>query len=349
MKYRTITGTDLRVSEVGFGVWSVATTWWGVKDRSFGVRLLQEALDTGITFYDTADTYALGEGETILSEAFPGKRDQLVIATKFGYDIYSQKGERKGFSEMPQLWTPEHIRYACEQSLRRLGTDYIDLYQLHNVRQDTLQDDAVFETLERLKQGGKIRAYGPALGPDIGWHDEGLWTLQNRKGIAMMQVIYNLLEQWPANRFLQPALDSGVGLVVRVPHASGLLDGSYNPEKHYDKSDHRNHRKHDWMGRGLQAVEKLGFLYGPETGRTIGQAAILFSLSNPVVASVLPNITSEASLKEFAGASDCPPLTTEELAEINRLWENELLTLLDQPYADSLNKPIPAAAPASKA
>ncbi|MDF2924287.1 MAG: aldo/keto reductase [Paenibacillaceae bacterium] len=343
MKYRTLAGTDLSVSEIGFGVWSVATTWWGVKDRSFGVRLLQEACERGITFYDTADTYALGEGETILNEAFAGKRKQLVYATKFGYDIYGQKGERKGFSEMPQLWTPEHIRYACEQSLRRLNTDYIDLYQLHNVRSQTLQDDAVFETLERLKEEGKIRAYGPALGPDIGWHEEGLWTLANRPGISMMQVIYNLLEQWPANQFLHPAAERDLSLVVRVPHASGLLDGSYNPEKHYDKSDHRNHRRHDWMGRGLQAVEKLGFLFGPDTGRTIGQAALRFSLSSPVVASVLPNITSSANLEEFAAASDCPPLTQAELDRISTLWKDELYALLDQPYADSASKPIPVA------
>jgi aryl-alcohol dehydrogenase-like predicted oxidoreductase len=341
LKYRTLTGTNRKVSEVGFGVWSVATTWWGVKDRSFGVRLLQEALELGINFYDTADTYSLGEGETILNEAFQGKREQLVIATKFGYDIYSQNGERKGFSEMPQLWTPEHIRYACEQSLRRLNTDYIDLYQLHNVRRETLQDDAVFEALERLKEEGKILSYGPALGPDIGWHDEGLWTLDNRKGISMMQVIYNLMEQWPANQFLQSAQEKGISLVVRVPHASGLLDGSYNPEKHYDKTDHRNHRKYDWMGRGLKAVEKLSFLFAPGTGRTIGQAAILFSLSSPVVSSVLPNITSSANLQEFAAASECPPLTSAELAEVSRLWEEELKELLDQPYADSDNKPIP--------
>lgn len=344
MKYRTITGTDLQVSEIGFGVWSVATTWWGVKDRSFGVKLLQEAFDLGVTFYDTADTYASGEAETILDEAFRGKRDRLVIATKFGYDIYSQKGERKGFSELPQIWTPEHIRFACEQSLRRLNTDYIDLYQLHNVRQQTLQDDAVFETLERLKEEGKIRAYGPALGPDIGWHDEGLWALASRKGMAMMQVIYNLLEQWPTNEFLKKAEEKQVGLIVRVPHASGLLDGTYNPEKHFDKSDHRNHRKYDWMGRGLKAVEKLSFLYGPETGRTIGQAAIQFSLSGSTVASVLPNITTSDNLREFAGASEVPSLTNAELDRIRTLWNEELRELLDQPYADSENKPIPVAA-----
>lgn len=343
MKYRTLKRTDLNVSEIGFGVWSVATAWWGVKDRNVGVGLLQEALDLGITFYDTADVYGGGQGETILAEAFPGKREQIVIATKFGYDIYSNQGERKGFSELPQLWRPEHIRFACEQSLRRLNTDYIDLYQMHNTRMETLQDDAVFETLERLKEEGKIRAYGPALGPDIGWLDEGLWTLKHRPNMAMMQIIYNLLEQWPGSSLIETAEERDCGLIVRVPHASGLLDGSYDPQKHFDKTDHRNHRKYDWMGRGLKAVEQLRFLHGPETGRTIGQAALLFSLSSGAVASVLPNITNRTNLREFAAASDCPPLTPDELGKIQSLWE-EFKELLDQPYADSKTKPVPVAA-----
>lgn len=342
MKYRTLTGTDIQVSEIGFGVWSVATSWWGVTDRKEGIRLLQEARDMGITFYDTADAYAQGEGETILHEAFPMQRDKLVIATKFGYDIECMKKERKGFvAEMPQLWTPEYIRYACEQSLRRLKTDYIDFYQLHNVRLQTLQEDSVFETLDRLKDEGKIRSYGPALGPDIGWHDEGLWALEHRKGISMMQVIFNLLEQWPTNRFLKKADEKQVGLVVRVPHASGLLDGSYNPVKHYDKKDHRNHRKQDWMERGLTAIQRLDFLYGEEAGRTLGQAALQFSLYPPTVAAVLPNITNRENLQEFVRAQDCPPLTRDEWKRILELWYDEIGQLMSQPYADSENRPIP--------
>ncbi|MDI3328144.1 MAG: aldo/keto reductase [Alicyclobacillaceae bacterium] len=341
MKYRTIPGTEIRVSEVGFGVWSVATTWWGVKDRNLAIRLLQQAFDLGVTFFDTADVYARGDGETILAEAFPGKRDQLVIGTKFGYDIYSYTGERKGFAELPQKWTPEFIRFACEQSLKRLKTDYIDIYQLHNTRMTTLQQDSVFETLERLKEEGKIRAYGPALGPDIGWRDEGLYAIENRP-IRVMQVIYNLLEQWPSLDLFPAAERRGVGLIVRVPHASGLLDGTYNPEKHFDKSDHRNHRKHDWMGRGLQAVEKLRFLTDG-TGRTMGQAAIQFALAQPSVVTVLPNFTSEENVKEFCAAPDTPPLTREEQDRIRRLWDEELRELLDQPYANSENKPMPVA------
>jgi aryl-alcohol dehydrogenase-like predicted oxidoreductase len=263
-----------------------------------------------------------------------------VIGSKFGYDLYTHRGERKGFSELPQAWTPEHIRFACEQSLKRLNTDYIDIYQLHNCRMSTLQSDAVFETLERLVEEGKIRAYGPALGPDIGWKEEGLWTLHNRK-VHMMHVIYNLLEQWPTSEFLKPAEEKGISLIVRVPHASGLLDETYNAKRHFDKSDHRNHRKAAWMERGLQAVEKLKFLTDG-TGRTMAQAAIQFSLSPATVATVLPNITSEENLKEFVMASEVAPLTEAELAKVKELWEEELLTFLDQPYSDSEKNPMPA-------
>jgi len=152
MKYRTLAGTDLTVSEVGFGVWSVATKWWGVTDVELGKRLLRSAYeDYGITFFDTADVYGSGLGETILADTLKDIRDKVVIGTKFGYDIYRLPGERKGHSELPQNWSKEHIRYACEQSLKRLGTDYIDFYQLHNPRMEAILNDEVREALEELK------------------------------------------------------------------------------------------------------------------------------------------------------------------------------------------------------
>jgi len=344
VKYRKLYGTDIEVSEVGFGVWSVATKWWGVTDEKLGIKLLRQAYEEyGITFFDTADVYGQGRGETMLAEAFAGMRDKVVIATKFGYDIYSYPGERKGHSELPQRWDPDFIRMACENSLKRLNTDYIDLYQLHNCRMEVIQNDAVFETLEKLKEEGKIRAYGVALGPDLGWREEGLAAL-NRPGMTSVQIINNLLEQDPARDFFPVAEEKQVSLIVRVPHASGLLDGSYNPNKHFDKSDHRSHRPKKWMEAGLEAVRQLSFLYGPDTGRTIGQAAILFSLARPSVKTVLPNITSEENLKEFAQAVDCPPLTAEEMAKIEELWVGGLNKLLEQPMANSQNKPTPVAA-----
>ena len=166
MKYRTVGTTEVTVSEVGFGVWTVATTWWGISDEAFGIKLLQQAYDLGITFFDTADTYGDGLGETMLAKALGDQRGSLTIGTKFGYDFYHATS-RRGHEELPQDWRPEYMRVALEESLKRLQTDHVDLYQLHNPRLDALQRDDLFATLETLKQEGKIRAYGPALGPAI--------------------------------------------------------------------------------------------------------------------------------------------------------------------------------------
>lgn len=342
MKYRSLPGTNLTVSEVGFGVWSVATKWWGVSDVEMGKRLLRTAYDDyGINFFDTGDVYGNGLGETILKDALGDIRDKVVIATKFGYDIYNLPGERKGHSELPQNWSKEHIRYACEQSLKRLGTDYIDFYQLHNPRMEIIHNEEVHDTLEQLKKEGKIRSYGAAMGPDIGWEDESIAALK-RPDYAAIQIINNILEQDPARRVIPVAEAEKRALIVRVPHASGLLDGTYDPSKHFDKSDHRSHRPIEWMNAGLEVVEEMkakGLFDGSE--RTIGQLAIQFSLYHPSIVTVLPNITSEANLKEFALASEVPALTDEEAKFIESLWVGGYDKRLSQHMSNSKTKPTP--------
>ena len=165
MKYRNLPRTDLLLSEVGFGVWTVATNWWGRIPEEMRRSLLEEALELGINFFDTADTYGEGYGEEVLAKFMGHRRHEMIIATKFGYDFYDTTTPRIGHQERPQKFEPEFIRFACEQSLRRLNTDYIDLYQLHNPRVPAIESDEVFETLEDLKHEGKIRFYGSALGP----------------------------------------------------------------------------------------------------------------------------------------------------------------------------------------
>lgn len=343
MKYRTMKNLDKQVSEVGFGVWSVATPWWGVKDDELAKKLLRSAYEEyGITLFDTADVYGQGKGETILAEALEGLMDKVVIATKFGYDIFAKRGDRHGgHSELPQYWDKAFIRKSCEASLKRLNIETIDIYQLHNARMEAIVSDEVMETLERLKEEGKIRSYGVALGPDIGWKEEGLVTIQKQK-MDMAQIINNLIEQDPARELIQAAEATGTSLIARVPHASGLLDGTYDPDKHFDKTDHRNHRPVKWMQAGVQAVRDWSFLY-KGTDRTIGQAAILFSLASPVIKSVLPNITNESNLKEFAEASEKIPFTQEELTKIEQLWTGGQNEALKQPFSNSKSKPTPVA------
>jgi aryl-alcohol dehydrogenase-like predicted oxidoreductase len=342
MQYRTIRGTDLAVSEIGFGVWTVGTPMWGIKDEAVGIELLRRALDLGITLYDTADVYGDGLGETILAKVFEGKRDQVVIATKFGYDFYRYPGVQPGQRERPQDWSPTFIRKACEESLKRLQTDYIDLYQLHNPRLEILCRDEVFDTLGRLREEGKIRAVGVALGPDIGWYEEGVVALNS--GVAALQVIYSIFEQEPTKSLIPVAEAKGTAFIVRVPHASGTLDGSYRPGVGFAASDHRSHRKAQWMQSAMKAAEELTFLTEGQ-GRTLGQAAILFCLAERSVATVLPNITSLQNLEEFVRAGDLPPLTPEEVERLKVRWDAGWAEMLTQPFSDSRTKPTPVAPP----
>lgn len=319
MKYRELGDTGIQVSAIGFGLWTVSTGWWGIDDERHGLDLLRKAYDAGVTFFDTADTYGQGKGETMLAEALGDVRDRIIIATKFGYDFYTHTNDREGHKELPQDFSPKHVRYAIEQSLKRLGTDYIDVYQMHNPRMWAVQSDELFRTLDDLKAEGKIRCYGAALGPAIGWELEGLAITRDRE-IATLQIIHNLLEQDPGRNLISAAEGRAVGVLVRVPHSSGLLEGKYTAETTFPANDHRSHRPREWLTEGLAKLEKLTFLT-EGTGRTIGQAAIQWLLAAASIASVLPNIYDADQLAEFVAAPDTPTLTPDDLGRIAELYE----------------------------
>jgi aryl-alcohol dehydrogenase-like predicted oxidoreductase len=322
MEYRTIRGTGLTVSAVGFGVWTVGTNWWGVGDRDAGITLLRRAYELGITFFDTGDTYANGGAETILREALGDARDRIVIGTKFGYDIVNHP-ERPGQQERPHDWSPQYMRRALEASLERLGTGYVDLYQLHNPRLDAIRRDDLWDELEQAKREGLIRAVGVALGPalDMRQADEAMEAIRRRG--AAPQVIYNFFEQQLGEKVFPVAQSHGVSVLVRVPHASGLLDGSMKQDTTFAPGDHRNwrlttnERRKAWLEDGLRKLEHLDFL---SQGRTIGQAAIQFVLKEPVVASVLPNIYDGAGLEDFARATGVAPLSDADYARAQQLY-----------------------------
>jgi aryl-alcohol dehydrogenase-like predicted oxidoreductase len=326
MQYRTFGDSDLKASVVGFGVWTVGTTMWGITDEAVGVGLLRRAYNLGITFYDTADVYGDGLGETILAKALGHVRDHIVIATKFGYDFYNHPGPQPGQRERPQDWSPAFVRKACEESLRRLGTDRIDLYQLHNPRIDTLRQDDVFEALDRLQAEGKVRHLGAALGPAINERqiEEGRHCLEGRR-LASTQIIYNLFEQMLGLPLFPTARRHRRGIMVRVPHSSGLLEGRFTRETTFSAKDHRffrvntDERKKEWLEDGLKKVEAIRFLV-EGTGRTLGQAAIQFVLAEPSVACVLPNIYDAEQLEEFAAGADVPACTIPELARLAELY-----------------------------
>ena len=326
MKYRQLGKTNLSVSEVGFGVWTVGTSWWGRIEEPQGINLLRQAFDLGVNFFDTGDTYGEGYGEEILAKALKQQRHDIVIGTKFGYDFYTHI-IREGHQERPQKWTPGFVRYACEQSLRRLDTDYIDLYQLHNPKMDAIEDDELFGTLDELVNEGKILHYGFAIGPDIGWEEEGTAAIQYREAQAM-QIIYSILEQDPARAWFSLAQEQQTGLITRVPHASGMLDGTYTKDTVFDASDHRSHRRQEWLNTSLAKIAHLDFL--PESlDATIGQIAIKFALSGGMVASVLPNITNMPQLREFTSASEAEDIPQEFLDRLSELYDENFFVQVE--------------------
>ncbi len=321
MKYRKFRGTDLIVSEVGFGLWTLSTGWWGNYTDDEAVRLMRLAKDLGVTLFDAADTYGNGRSEELIAKAFEGCRDEIVIATKIGYDFVNHGDGRRGQREIPQDFSPAALRRATDAALSRLKTGTIDLLQLHNIRMEQVDDDAVWSTLEDLRAEGKVRHYGVALGPAIGWLGEGVRTIRVRKP-TVLQHIYNLLEQHPGRTIQATADDCNADtmFLIRVPHSSGMLEGKYTAETVFPPNDHRNHRPRSWLLNGVKKVEQLRFLETAD--RTLGQAAILWLLADPRTACVLPNIYNEEQLREFAAAPDCTVLTCEEIARVQALVAN---------------------------
>jgi aryl-alcohol dehydrogenase-like predicted oxidoreductase len=327
MKFRTLPETEIRVSEIGFGLWTISTGWWGKFTEGEAIALMHKALDLGITLYDAADTYGNGYSEELIARAFPNQRDQIVIATKVGYNFYEHGDERRGQREIPHDFSVPFIREAVDKALARLKTDRIDILQLHNIRMKQVEDDALWELMENLVQEGKIRSYGAALGPAIGWLYEGVDCVQRRRP-HVLQHIYNALEPHPGRQIM----DAGEAAVthdsppartrylIRVTHSSGMLEGKYTEDTVFPPTDHRSHRPKSWLVNGLKKIETLQFLVGP--GRTLGQAALQWLLADPRIACCLPNIYDEAQLREFAAAPESPALSEDELARVAELAVN---------------------------
>ena len=320
MRYRTYKNTELTVSEIGFGLWTISTGWWGNFTEGEATGLMHKAFDLGVTLFDAADTYGNGLSEELIAKAFPSQRDEIVIATKVGYDfVHHGEARGRGQREIPQDFSPEAITRATDAALKRLKTDRIDLLQLHNIRMEQVYDDAVWTTLEKLKAEGKVRHYGIALGPAIGWLYEGVNCIRERD-ITSLQHIYNMLEQHPGRAMHEAVTEAGkeTMFLIRVTHSSGMLEGKYTAETTFPPTDHRSHRPRSWLLNGIKKIDKLRFLENSE--RTLGQAALQWLLADDRVASTLPNIYEEAQLIEFATAPDCPPLTSEDIARIDDLY-----------------------------
>ena len=322
MNYRLFPNTSIRVSEVGFGTWTVSTGWWGEKSDAEAVAMMRRALDVhGINFFDAADAYGNGRAERQVAEAFRGRRSEIVIGTKVGYDIYDEAAlaARRGQSELPMRTDPEFIRTAVERCLERLETDYIDVLQIHNAKMEHVRDAELWGTLRDLKREGKIRAWGAAFGPAIGWLYESVELVEREPDVNTIQMIWNVLEQHPGSAMIEAARRHAPDCCfnVRVTHASGMLEGRYTVDTEFPENDHRRHRPRSWLVNGVEKVEALRFMTGERA--TLGQAALQWLLAEPLVVTALPNVYDDAQLDEFAAASGMPHLSSEVMERVHTL------------------------------
>ncbi len=316
MKYDTLGNTGIEVSEVGFGAWVVGTDWWGDRTRGQAIEMVQHAVDQDVTFFDTGDVYGHGDSEELLGEALAEVRDDVTVSTKVGYDFYNNP--QAGHGELPKKVTPEWIRTALDRSLDRLDMDHVELLMLHNANVDEVTPD-VLETLDELREEGKVEAIGWALGPSIGWLADGDAAVANE--FDVLQTVFNLFEQTPGQHFIDTIReqDANTSIVARVPHSSGLLNEQVTPETEFEADDHRAHRPTEWYETGFEKVDTLRFLER-DGERTMGQAAIQWLLANDEVASVTPTFRTNDDIDEWASAPDTPPLSDAEYDRVQSLY-----------------------------
>ena len=304
MRYRTLPRTTLSLSEIGFPV-SEITKGEPALDPAGATRLLEYAHYVGVTFFDTSDVADGGLGEELLFAALGRTRHQITIAARGGYDWYTPAFLRKpaSFAEklsggIPQDFSPDYIQKACEASLKRLRTDYIDLYFLHDPGMRALEREALFYTLDTLRREGKIRHFGIILGPGTDWDEEGEMALKERKAVSV-EAVYNIFHQKPARQLFPLAAQSESGIIAADPLAGGLLTKGYADD--------------DLRFRELTFLKRHGI--------PLAQAALKFALADPAIVSTLPPVIREDRLLEYASASDLPPLSANDVGQLRDLYD----------------------------
>ena len=317
MNYNKLGKTDIKVSELGFGAWSIALDWWGKKiEEDEAKRMLKKAYDLGINFFETGDMYGKGKSERLIGEVFKDMRDEIVISTKYGYDF--SEVEQIGHSELPQRFDEDFTKKALKNSLERLQTDYLDMYGLHNPKLNHVRDDSIFEVLDSFIKNGSIKTYQVALGPAIGWTQEGIEAM-DRPNVSAVQTVYNILEQTPGNELMEKAQQKDVGVLVRVPEASGILTGKVNAETKIDEKDHRSVRKGEWIKASLKKVEQLRPI-AERNELTITELAMKFIMTKKGFASVFPTIVSEEEIINYVEMTKGNYISVSDMKEIEQIY-----------------------------
>ena len=311
MKLKRLGRTNVLVSEIGFGAWAISGRGYGPTDDKDSIRALHRALDLGVNFIDTADIYGDGHSEELIGRVLRERNDkEAIIATKFGWDFYRDGGIRSNLKR-------NYISFALEKSLKRLGREWIDIYQIHNSKPDDIERDNVYETLDEFKKQGKIRFYGVSAY----YVEDGIEAIKTGKPDTI-QIIYNIIEQEVEEKLFPLAIKNDIGIIAREPLASGLLTGKYNENSKFQKTDHRHGWDKKFLEEGTRKVSRLKFL--KKDGQTLIQSALRFSLSYKAVSVVIPGAKTINQVEENISAAEAK-LNPNELKRIRELYRNNFL------------------------
>jgi len=298
--YRRLGNTDITVSEIGFGGWAIGgqtvvagtPIGWGRTNDEESLAAIRRARDLGVTFFDTSDSYGFGRSESLLGIVLSRRRPDVVIATKAGVVRDADGRLGKDFSRA-------HISHAVDGSLKRLRTDYIDLYQLHNPTLAELQRDDIHEAMDRLQEVGKIRYWGVSITTP----EEGIEIIKHGWGYTL-QVLYNILNQAPAKELFPLAKEKGYGIIARVPLASGLLSGKYRGDTIFATDDVRqNFLTPKRLEEVISRVDEAKSIIGG-TARSLAEGAVRFVLANDAVSTTIPGMRNVRQVEMNVGADE---------------------------------------------
>jgi aryl-alcohol dehydrogenase-like predicted oxidoreductase len=325
MNYRELGRTGWKVSEISFGAWAIGGSWGSVDDGE-SLAALHSAIDCGVNFIDTADVYGMGRSERLIAQLKRERKEEIIVATKAGRRLSPHTAD--GYNE-------RNIAGFIEDSLRNLSTDCLDLVQLHCPPTDVYYRPELFGALDRLVEIGKIRYYGVS----VERVEEALKAIEY-PNVQSVQIIFNCFRLRPADLFFAEALRKRVGILARVPLASGMLSGKLSIGSQFAADDHRLFNRHgeafdkgetfsgvDYQ-TGLDAVEELRQLL--PVGLTMAQFALRWILMFPAVTCAIPGGKRPSQVRDNCAASDLPPVSSAAMEAVRRIYDTKIRASVHQ-------------------
>lgn len=320
MKKRLLGKTGFQISEVGLGTWQVGGTWGSIFNHENAETILNTAIDNGINFIDTADVYSDGESEKAVGRFIRSRSERIYVATKCG---------RRFSPHTNQNYQVKGLRKFVEDSLKNMDLETLDLIQLHCPPPEALYRPEIFELFDTLKKEGKILN----LGVSVETVDEALKAIEY-DNVTTIQIIFNMLRQRPSERFFAEAAKKNVGIIARVPLASGLLTGKYTPTTTFGKDDHRTYNRQgeafdkgetfsgvDYM-KGLEVVEEIKKLFPSDSN--LAAIALKWVLMYKEVSCVIPGASRPDQVLSNILASELPNLNQDQMNGIKQLYEKHI-------------------------